>query len=70
MDEKELFIEPTLVEVNATDDSMLIQESFGPLMPILPVDDLEEAVNVANGIQSTPLGIYPFGSKKDTDRSK
>lgn len=70
MDEKELFIEPTLVEVNAVDDAMLIQESFGPLMPILPVDDLEEAVNVANGIQSTPLGIYPFGSKKDTDRSK
>lgn len=70
MDEKEKFIEPTLVEVNNVDDSLLIQESFGPLMPLLPVDDAEEAVRIANSIQSTPLGIYPFGSKKDTDRSK
>lgn len=69
MDEKEKFIEPTLVEVNSVDDSLLIQESFGPLMPLLPVDDVEEAVRIANSIQSTPLGIYPFGSKKDTDRS-
>lgn len=69
MDEKELFIEPTLVQVDSTDDSMLISESFGPLMPIMAVDNLEEAVNIANGIQSTPLGVYPFGSKADTDRS-
>ncbi|OJJ82896.1 hexadecenal dehydrogenase [Aspergillus glaucus CBS 516.65] len=68
MDEKELFIEPTIVEVNSTDDSLLIQESFGPLIPILPVDDLDEAVKIANGIQATPLGLYPFGSKQDTDK--
>jgi len=70
MDEKELFIEPTIVEVNSTDDSLLIQESFGPLIPILPVDDLDEAVKIANGIQATPLGLYPFGSKQDTDKSE
>lgn len=68
MDEKELFIEPTLVQVDSTDDSMLTQESFGPLIPILPVDNLDEAINIANGIQSTPLGIYPFGSKADTEK--
>lgn len=70
MDEKEKFIEPTLVQVDSPDDALLVQESFGPIIPILPVDNLDEAVNVANGIQSTPLGIYPFGSKADTDRSK
>ncbi|KAI9932805.1 hypothetical protein ASPWEDRAFT_166457 [Aspergillus wentii DTO 134E9] len=68
MDEKELFIEPTLVQVDDVDDSMLVQESFGPLIPILPVNDAEEAVRIANGIQSTPLGVYPFGSKADTDK--
>ncbi|KAL4808412.1 Aldehyde/histidinol dehydrogenase [Aspergillus unguis] len=68
MDEKELFIEPTLVQVESPDDSMLVQESFGPLIPILPVDDVEQAVSIANSIQSTPLGLYPFGSKADTDR--
>ncbi|OJJ02815.1 hypothetical protein ASPVEDRAFT_42327 [Aspergillus versicolor CBS 583.65] len=68
MDEKELFIEPTVVQVESPDDSMLVQESFGPLIPILPVDNLDEAVNIANNIQSTPLGLYPFGSKADTER--
>ncbi|KAF7181642.1 hypothetical protein CNMCM7691_000939 [Aspergillus felis] len=68
MDENERFIEPTLVQVDSTDDSLIIQESFGPLMPILPVDNLEEAVNIANSIQSTPLGVYPFGNKADTDK--
>ncbi|KAL3461434.1 Aldehyde/histidinol dehydrogenase [Aspergillus heterothallicus] len=68
MDEKDLFIEPTLIQVDSPDDSLLVQESFGPLIPILPVDNLDEAVNIANGIQSTPLGLYPFGSKADTDK--
>lgn len=70
MDEKELFIEPTLVQVDSPDDALLVQESFGPIIPILPVDNAEEAVRIANGIQSTPLGIYPFGSKAETDKSK
>ncbi|KAE8379670.1 Aldehyde/histidinol dehydrogenase [Aspergillus bertholletiae] len=68
MDEKERFIEPTLVLVDSVDDSMLTQESFGPLIPILPVDSLEQAVEIANGIQATPLGLYPFGSKADTEK--
>ncbi|KAL5340492.1 Aldehyde/histidinol dehydrogenase [Aspergillus crustosus] len=68
MDEKELFIEPTIVQVESTDDSMLAQESFGPLIPILPVDNLDEAIEIANSIQSTPLGLYPFGSKADTEK--
>jgi beta-apo-4'-carotenal oxygenase len=69
MDEKDLFIEPTLVQVESPDDSMLVQESFGPLIPILPVDNIDEAINIANSIQSTPLGLYPFGSKADTEKS-
>ncbi|KAL6234807.1 hypothetical protein BDW75DRAFT_156583 [Aspergillus navahoensis] len=68
MDEKDLFIEPTLVQVESPDDSMLVQESFGPLIPILPVDNIEEAINIANSIHSTPLGLYPFGSKADTEK--
>ncbi|KAJ5744364.1 Beta-apo-4'-carotenal oxygenase [Penicillium manginii] len=65
MDEKELFIEPTVVQVESVDDSLCTQESFGPFIPILPVDNLDEAINLANGVQSTPLGLYPFGNKAD-----
>ncbi|KAJ5662369.1 Beta-apo-4'-carotenal oxygenase [Penicillium maclennaniae] len=65
MDEKELFIEPTVVLVDSVDDSMCTQESFGPFIPILPVENLDEAISLANGVQATPLGLYPFGNKAD-----
>lgn len=69
MDEKELFIEPTVVQVDSVDDSLCSQESFGPFITIMPVEDLDEAINLANGVQSTPLGLYPFGSKADVAKS-
>ncbi|KAF3388631.1 hypothetical protein F1880_004305 [Penicillium rolfsii] len=65
MDEKELFIEPTVIQVDSVEDSLCTQESFGPFIPILPVENLDEAINIANGVQSTPLGLYPFGSKAE-----
>lgn len=68
MDESELFIEPTLVLVTDTDDSLLVDESFGPLIPILAVKDLDTAIRHANSISGTPLGIYPFGNTQETNR--
>jgi beta-apo-4'-carotenal oxygenase len=68
MDETTKYIEPTVVQVDSTDDSLLADESFGPLIPILPVSNLDEAIRIANSIDPTPLGLYPFGSKKETDR--
>lgn len=70
MDEKERFIEPTIVQVDSVVDSLITQESFGPIIAILPVENADEAVKIANGIMNTPLGIYPFGSKAETDKSK
>lgn len=68
MDEAELFLEPTVVEVDSTDDSLVAEESFGPLIPIFPVDNLDMAIRIANEVNDTPLGLYPFGSKAETDR--
>lgn len=65
MDADQLFIEPTVVEVSDVNDSLLIEESFGPLIPILPVDNLDEAISIANSIHATPLGTYIFGDKKE-----
>lgn len=69
MDESERYIAPTVIQVNSPSDSLLIDESFGPLMPILPVNNLDEAIKIANEVHSTPLGLYPFGTKKETDRA-
>lgn len=68
MDEKELFIEPTIVQVNSAQDSLISQESFGPIIPILPVSDLEEAISIANNIDSTPLAVYPFGTEEEVQK--
>lgn len=70
MDEKALFIEPTVVQVDSVDDSLCTQESFGPFIPILPVENLDEAIRLANGVQATPLGLYPFGNKADVAKSE
>jgi beta-apo-4'-carotenal oxygenase len=68
MDEADRFLEPTVVEVHDTNDSLLTDESFGPLIPVYPVKDLDEAIKLANECHDTPLGVYPFGNKKETDK--
>ena len=67
-DRSNLFFEPTVVQVESADDPLLKDESFGPLIPILPVADLDEAIRTANAIHETPLGLYAFGSKPETDK--
>ncbi|RMZ87967.1 hypothetical protein DV736_g4818, partial [Chaetothyriales sp. CBS 134916] len=68
VDAKQLFIEPTVVVVDDVNDSLLAQESFGPLIPVLGVDNLDQAISIANSIHATPLGLYAFGSKEETDK--
>ncbi|KAF2794016.1 aldehyde dehydrogenase [Melanomma pulvis-pyrius CBS 109.77] len=68
MDEADLFIEPTVVLVESTDDSMIRDESFGPLLPILAVENLDEAIKIANEVHDTPLGLYPFGTKAEMEK--
>jgi beta-apo-4'-carotenal oxygenase len=70
MDESENFIEITVVLVQDQYDSMIADESFGPLIPLLAVDDIEEAIRTANSVHSTPLGLYAFGSKAETTKSR
>lgn len=67
-DKATLFFEPTVVVLESADDPLLQDESFGPLLPILAVNDLDEAIRIANKIDATPLGIYPFGTKAETDK--
>jgi beta-apo-4'-carotenal oxygenase len=68
MDESHLFIEPTVVQVDSMNDSLLTDESFGPLLPILPVSNLDEAIKIANEVHDTPLGTYAFGNAAEMDK--
>ncbi|MFO7630794.1 MAG: aldehyde dehydrogenase family protein [Prochlorococcaceae cyanobacterium] len=56
-------IEPTLVAIEDPDDPLMQEELFGPILPVLAVADLNEALaSVARGPQ--PLALYLFSSSR------
>lgn len=63
--DKGYFFEPTLVSDVPGDSRLLKEEVFGPLLPIVTVRDLDEAIEEAN------RSIYGLGASiwtKDLDR--
>jgi beta-apo-4'-carotenal oxygenase len=67
-DEDELYIEPTYILVDDPSDPAMKDEAFGPLVAVLPFDDLDEAIAVANATCATPLAVYVFGSKSESEK--
>lgn len=69
VDESQNYIDLTVVQVEDEKDSMIVDESFGPLIPLLAIDGVDDAIRIANSVHSTPLGLYPFGTKAETNKS-
>ena len=56
-------IPPTIVS-NTTDDMKIMQEEiFGPLLPVVEYDEIDEATQLINS-KDRPLGLYYFGNDK------
>lgn len=71
MDEATRFIEPTLVKVTDPDDALLSEEIFGPIIPMLVVERVDEMLSLAKRIGDTPLAMYVFsGDKAEQEYSK
>lgn len=70
MDQSTLFMEPTAVLVDSPEDITVQEESFGPIFAILPVDNLAQAIEIANQVYRTPLASFSFGSKEDHQTGK
>ncbi|KAI1812903.1 aldehyde dehydrogenase [Poronia punctata] len=66
-DRSELYISPTAVLVDSIDDPMMVDESFGPIWSILPVDNVKEAIKIMKKVDRTPLSLMTFGSKAEND---
>ncbi|KAG8891263.1 hypothetical protein FRC01_014797, partial [Tulasnella sp. 417] len=58
---EELFIAPTIVKDCTGDDSLLSDEIFGPILPIVPVDSTEEALAFVNS-REHPLALMAFSN--------
>ncbi|KAL8942144.1 MAG: hypothetical protein Q9216_001829 [Gyalolechia sp. 2 TL-2023] len=68
MDEVDLFIEPTVIQVNDINDVLIANETLGPIMTLFPTSSLSEAISIANQVHSTPLATYSFGTRSETRR--
>jgi aldehyde dehydrogenase (NAD+) len=57
-------IAPTLIEVHNDQDPLMREEIFGPLLPVLTVNHLDEAITRIQQ-QDKPLAIYLFGGDQN-----
>jgi len=71
-DRSKLFIEPTIVEIppskNVAANPLLSEEIFGPVLPIIPFDNFEEAKTII-GRNPDPLAFYLFTSDKKKEQT-
>ncbi|KAF7760966.1 hypothetical protein Agabi119p4_10375 [Agaricus bisporus var. burnettii] len=60
-DEATKFIAPTVVKDVGAGDSLMREEIFGPILPIFPVNDVDEAIAYVNQ-HDHPLALYVFSN--------
>jgi len=58
-DRSKLFIAPTLIECTTTDQPLMKDEIFGPLLPVFTYQTMEEALAIIRQ-QPNPLAFYLF----------
>ena len=57
--EKGTYVEPTVINNVASDAFIACEEIFGPVLSILPADDAEDALNIANSVEyGLSAGIF------------
>lgn len=64
-DRKTLKIEPTVLEDVNVDSKVMQEEIFGPLLPVLEYDDINDVVDFIRQ-RSKPLALYLFSRDKQT----
>jgi succinate-semialdehyde dehydrogenase/glutarate-semialdehyde dehydrogenase len=58
------FFQPTVIASPSPDSRLMTEEPFGPVAGIVPYDDIEEAVKIANSLRYG-LAAYAFTSSLD-----
>lgn len=66
-DAKELFIAPTILADVSPDSAVMQEEIFGPILPVLEFDQLDDALALLRG-RPTPLALYVFTRDRATEK--
>ncbi len=67
LDRNDLYIEPTLLDNINLQHASMQEELFGPLLPIIGYNSLDEAVRIIEA-HPKPLALYLFTENPDTER--
>lgn len=66
-DAKALFIEPSVLRDPPAGATAMAEEIFGPILPVIEVDDLDAAIGFVNA-RPKPLALYLFSTARATAR--
>ncbi|KAF7727478.1 Aldehyde dehydrogenase [Apophysomyces ossiformis] len=64
-DRDDLFFSPTVVAPVERDANLMQEEIFGPILPIVGIEDMDDAIDVINS-RDHPLAMYIFSSNAKT----
>ena len=59
------YLAPTILRQVSPDSKIMAEEIFGPLLPVLPIDNVEQAIEFVNA-RPKPLALYVFTENGDT----
>lgn len=62
-DRDDLYIAPTVVAPVDINSVLMEDEIFGPILPVVVVEDMNEGINIVNS-REQPLALYVFSSGK------
>lgn len=60
---EDLYIAPTILDNVTWDDPVMIDEIFGPILPVIEYEDLDDALKMINR-RSKPLALYIFSENR------
>ena len=61
-DIKNKYVAPTVIDSPRENSKMMMEEIFGPILPVFSFDKIENVIDFIN-LRPKPLAIYYYGSK-------
>ena len=65
-DKNDLYIEPTLLQITDTDNAVMQEEIFGPVLPVISFTNMQDAVKIIEQ-NKNPLAFYLFTASKEKE---
>lgn len=59
----DLYVAPTVMTDVGRDSRLVLEETFGPVLPVIPTDSLEEEMERVGRGDSSPLAAYGFSAR-------